>query len=403
MTSIPPIHHDDRELPVQPLPPFVREAVEQAPQPTRPTGTARTVYLFLGLIPALLIAIVVLVRVGILTNPSRGAHTPWDLSLLFIGAATTMAMAALVASRAPRLYERARSLGLDNRAAAAEITTLLITIPLAVVVVGLSFLVWGGAFDRAFSTATRPMTAPLLSGVAILLACAPTAYFSFVRDRNIQQIEDRFPDFLRDLNESHNAGMTMAQAIRVAARGDYGRLNDEVRRMAHQVSWGTPFQDALRMFAERVGTPLVTRSVALMIKATQAGGNVKDVLSAAARDARELKAVEAERRAAMRLYVIVVYVAFGVFLAVTAALQGLLIPSVLTSTSQIGGNLAGGGLLVSHQMTLTDFRYVYFGVGLVQALGSGMVVGVMSEGNFQAGLKHSAILVAIAILGLGFL
>ena len=104
----------------------------------------------------------------------------------------------------------------------------------------------------------------------------------------------------------------------------------------------------------------------------------------------------------MTLYVIVVYVAFGVFLAVTAALQNLLIPSVLGSTQSIGSNL-GSGFAVSHSMTLTDFRYVYFGVGLVQAIGSGMVAGVMSEGNLQAGLKHASILVLLAILGLAFL
>ncbi len=393
---------DERQLHSVPLPPMVRDAVEREQQPSLPTGSARMVYLFLGLIPTLLVAIVVLVRAGVLTNASKGAHTPWDLSILFLGAAATMAMAALVASRTPLLYARARGPGMDNKAAMAELVTLLVTIPIAFVVAGLSIAVWSGALDGFGLFAGRPMAPPLLAGVAILVACAPTAYFAFLRDRKIHQMEERFPDFLRDLNESHNAGMTMAQAIRVASRGDYGKLNDEVRRMAHQVSWGTPFQDALTMFSQRVGTPLVTRSVALMIKATQAGGNVKDVLFAAARDAREIKAVEAERRASMLLYVIVVYVAFGVFLAVTAALQGLLIPSVLGSTQSIGSNL-GNGLIVSHGMTLTDFRYVYFGVGLVQAIGSGMVAGVMSEGNLQAGLKHASILVLLAIVGLGFL
>lgn len=390
---------EERELNVTPLPPLVREITEAGPAPTRPDGTARVVYLFLALIPLLLVAMVVLVRTGILTNPAKGAHTPWDLTILFMGAATTMIMAAIVASRTPKLYERARGLGIDRAVAATEMGTLLATIPLAFVTAGFSFVVWSGALDKYGLFVGQPMAAPLLAGVAILLACTPTAYFTFVRDRAVHQMEDRFPDFLRDLNESHNAGMTMAQAIRVAARGDYGRLNDEVRRMAHQVSWGTPFQDALKLFADRVGTPLVTRSIALMIKATQAGGNVKDVLAAAARDAREIKAVEAERRAAMRLYVIVVYVAFGVFLAVTAALQGLLIPSVLSSTAGVGSGL-GGGFAVSHSLTLTDFKYIYFGVGLVQAIGSGVVAGVMSEGNLQAGLKHSCILVFLTIVGL---
>jgi flagellar protein FlaJ len=139
-----------------------------------------------------------------------------------------------------------------------------------------------------------------------------------------------------------------------------------------------------------------------MNKATAAGGNVKDVLAAAARDAREIAAMEADRRGGMALYVIVIYVAFGVFLGVVAALQGLLVPSLLLSTSGVaGGSLAG--MQVGGRLAIDDFRFIYFGVGLVQAIGSGIMAGVMSEGSLGAGLKHSAILVALTILSLGIL
>jgi flagellar protein FlaJ len=194
----------------------------------------------------------------------------------------------------------------------------------------------------------------------------------------------------------------MAQAIRVAGRGDYGRLNPEIRRMANQVSWGTGFPEAMRMFSERVGTPIITRAVALIIKATRAGGNAKDVLSAAARDAREIKALQQERRLSMTLYVIVVYVAFGVFLGVVAALQGLLVPALLRSTTGVGGGQIGS-VVIAQGLTIADFRLIYFGVGIVQAVGSGIVAGVMSEGSYGAGLKHATILVAIAVLVLGVL
>ena len=267
---------------------------------------------------------------------------------------------------------------------------------LALVVLG--FLTWAGEGPLRLG-ATGPV---VLTTGALLVACAPVGFFTYARERQIDQLEERFPDFLRDLNESYGAGLTMAQAIRVASRGDYGKLNPEIRRMANQVSWGTPFPEALKMFGERVGTPIITRAVALIIKTSRAGGNAKDVLQAASRDAREIKALQQERKLSMTLYVIVIYVAFAVFLGVVAALQGLLVPALIKSTTGAAGGTTIAGIAAGN-VTFDDFRLIYFGVGLVQAMGSGIVAGVMSEGSYAQGLKHSAILVAMSLLVLGFL
>ena len=371
-------------------------------KPRGPTIASRLIYVSLALVPLVLGSIVVLVRTGIIAPGGAAGAAPWDLSILLLSIATTLVMSAVVAKRAPAALERARGQGADQRHAAWEFGAIVTTAPAAVILAFLSFAAWARWMPLPGPLAGQVMAPPVMAAVAILVSTAPVAYFTHLRTRHVRAVEQRFPDFLRDINESYAAGMTMAQSIRVAARGDYGRLNPEIRRMAHQLSWGTPFPEALALFSERVGTPLVTRAVSLIVKATRAGGNVKDVLAAAARDSRELKALEADRRLGMALYVIVIYVAFGVFLAVTAALQGLLIPSVIQSTQGLEG-AAAGALAVGSKLTKSDFDLIFFGIGIVQALGSGLVAGAMSEGNMAAGLKHSAIMVAISALVLGVL
>lgn len=383
-------------------PGFLREPPERGAAPTPPSGVSKLLYLLLGLVPLVLGAIVILVRTGIIGNPDRSGRTPWDLSIVLLGTAAALLMAALVARRAPYLHERSRGPGFDHQIARVELVSLLVTIPVALLLSGAALLAWAGMMRSVPWAGSDPMAPPILAALAVLAATGPYAYFSYARGRQVLAMEARFPDLLRDLNESYAAGMTMAQAIRVASRGDYGKLNGEIRRMANQVSWGASFTDAMQHFADRVGTPLVGRAVALIIKATRAGGNVKDVLAAAARDAREIKAIEADRRLNMTLYVIVIYVAFAVFLGVTAALQGLLIPSVLHATLGVAGAPVSG-LSFGQNLGLVDFQFIYFGVGIVQALGSGLVAGVMGEGNLEAGLRHSAILVAVTILVLGVL
>ncbi len=305
----------------------------------------------------------------------------------------------VVAARHRSTIARLSTAGAGAGVLRAELAVLSATTPLSVGLVVAAFASWWRSPASLGPLPSSPMTPVALAAGAVVLAMGPLAAFAHARDRRTRLIEDRFPDFLRDLNESNRAGMTMAQAVRVVARGDYGRLTPEVRRMADQVSWGVAFEEAFRLLGERVGTPVVTRAIALVTKATRAGGNVADVLAAAARDTREIHALDRERRSNMTLYVIIVYLASGVFLGVIAALQGLLIPSVLSATGDAGGSL--GGISVGGSIDLQEFRFAFFGIGLVQALGSGLVAGVMSEGSVAAGMKHATILTAVSALVLG--
>src|SRR4029077_3435002 len=77
--------------------------------------------------------------------------------------------------------------------------------------------------------------------------------------RRIQKIEERLPDFLRDVAEAGRVGMTLPDAIVVASRGRYGLLTEEIKKMASQLEWGVPVATALQLFEERVPTPLVKR------------------------------------------------------------------------------------------------------------------------------------------------
>lgn len=379
-------------------PPVPALDLDMAPRAS-PSGVPTLIYVGLAVVPIFLGLLVILARTGILATTGQGRPTPWSLSVLVLCVVLVGLLSAHAVRRTPDLLARARGSGADQGTASWEFGTLAVMTPLSMIAAGSAFVAQAGLLPHPFG---GPMAGPILGGIGIVLGASPVAYFAVMRSRRTRAMENRFPDFLRDLNESYSAGMTMAQAIRVSARGDYGALNPEIRIMAHQVSWGAPFTDALRLFSDRVDTPLITRAVSLIIKATAAGGSVKDVLGAAARDAREIEALETDRRNSMRLYVIVIYVSFFVFLGVVAALQGLLVPSLLSSSGGLQGATAGS-FAVSGRLTINDFHAIYFGVGIVQSAGSAIVAGVMAEGQISAGLKHMAIMAAITVLMLGIL
>jgi len=197
----------------------------------------------------------------------------------------------------------------------------------------------------------------------------------------------------------------MESAVTIAAQGEYGALSPEIQKMADQLSWNVPFEEALQRFGDRVRTPLIQRAVSLVREASRSGGNVTDVLMAAATDAREIKNLESERRTTMSLYSIVVYISFFVFLGVVSVLYATFIPSVLRATGEAAA-LSGSSTLVGlsfQTIGLDQFRTFYFLAAIMQGLGNGLIAGMMESGRARDGLRHSAIMVAIAYVAFGVL
>ena len=216
--------------------------------------------------------------------------------------------------------------------------------------------------------------------------------YEFMRLRKVRKIDNRFPDFVRDLAESRRAGMTFTKAIMYSSKGNYGVLTPEIQKIARQISWGSSVDNALNVFAKRVNTKLIRRTVSLIIEASRSGGNVADVLDAASKDAREIKLIESERRANMLSYVAIIYVGMFVFILIVIVLSKSLLPNMLgEEVKNIGGGsvgLGGGGI------TQGAVTAMFFTACLVQSAGMGIVTGVFEEGNMISGIKHSFITVS---------
>jgi archaeal flagellar protein FlaJ len=226
----------------------------------------------------------------------------------------------------------------------------------------------------------------LLSGTGIL------GTYESIHVRRIQKIDGIFPDFVRDLAESRRAGMTFTKAILFASKGEYGILTPEIKKISQQVSWGGSVSDALESFAQRVNTKSIRRTITLIIEASNSGGNVADVLDVAAKDAREIKMLEAERRTNMASYVVVIYVGMFVFLAIVLILCTSFIPAMVGGEGSQGmQGVMGGGSNASQQ----EISGVFYLACLVQAFGSALVAGVFEDGRYTSSVKHIFIMVFV--------
>lgn len=235
---------------------------------------------------------------------------------------------------------------------------------------------------------------------AILIAVGPVGIMITMEQGRISDIEKRLPDFLRDVAEAGRFGMTLSGAIVASAKGEYGRLTPEIRRMASQISWGVSATEAMVLFAKRVDTPLVHRVTGLVIKASAAGGNIADVLTMSSVDTKESQTLFEERRTTMSTYVMVVYIAFFVFLVTVLILNTTFLPRMEEVTQQSGlsdVDVSDAPTTVSISAeAIPKIREMYFYAALVHAVGDGILAGVITNGKIANGLKHSFIMVVAA-------
>lgn len=236
-----------------------------------------------------------------------------------------------------------------------------------------------------------------LTVVGLLVSIGPIGFYKAYRMRRIRRMEDRFPDFLRDIASSNKGGLTLASSVHVAAKGDYGDLTPEIRKMSDQLSWNVGFEEVFARFGKAVRTPVVQRTVSLILEASRSGGSTVDVLHAASRDAREIKGLENQRRLNMILYLSVIYVTFFVFLGVIAMLYTRFMPEIIDaaeSTSSSGSTGVAGLNLQSP--SLTQYRTLYYLATVVQAVGNGVIAGLMMTGRALHGMRHAFVMVLLA-------
>jgi len=271
-------------------------------------------------------------------------------------------------------------------------------------VVGLVLCVLVGVIDAIGGFETGLMWIDWLA-IGLMCLCGPYGFYTSYRYKKVLEIESRLPDFLRDVSEGGRFGMTLADSIKVSARGRYGRLTPEIQRMAAQIDWGVPATEAMKLFVDRVDTPLVRRMTTIVIKANEAGGNVADVLNMVAHDARETLLNRNERSIAMSTYTVVIYVAFAVFLATIFILNTTFLPQMVKAGSSIseGAEDIGGNIPVQVQSDVVpQINLVFFISVVIHAFGDGILAGVLQDGRIANGFRHSFIMLLIGLIGLRF-
>jgi len=231
---------------------------------------------------------------------------------------------------------------------------------------------------------TKLLTA--FSIIGSLFIVMPALFVVVSGKSKVKEVEDRLPDFIRDIVESEEAGMTITRAIINASKNNYGALSPYVNRMAAQLDWGVSLERALDGFADAVDSHVVRRTVSTVVQAHESGGRMSTVLRAVAESIMLIRRIKKEREASVYSQILQGYMIYFAFLGVIVILNKFLMP--------IMGGMGTGGTAASSPIAPVQYRNMV----IVQSFFAGLAIGKMSEGTVWQGVKHSIVMVAIGYL-----
>lgn len=237
-----------------------------------------------------------------------------------------------------------------------------------------------------------------LLGVAVVIAALPFLLTVTGEVSKEKEKEDMFLEFSRNLVEAVKSGTPISKSIVNVKDKNYGSLSKHIQKLANQVSLGIPVKQALKIFSDDIGNKVITRSVALISEAEQAGGQIDTVLESVAKSVSEVEDIKKEQKAAVSNLVMQGYIIFFIFIIIMLVTEIKIIHMTIGLASGQKMEFTGLASTASSSVNPEQLSQPFLFLLLVQGLFAGLVIGKLSEGSAKAGIKHSFILVVLAYL-----
>ena len=233
--------------------------------------------------------------------------------------------------------------------------------------------------------------------ISVLILIGPVGIFQYFELKKKKEMQEKLPDLLTELGDSLATGMTIFDSVKTAEKGNYGRLNPEIKKMKSQLSWNISIKNVLYDFAYRMKSAIVQRIAIVLDKGLMMGGKTPRIFKATASEVEQVNQLEFQRKSVMIIYALVIMVCFFVFLGIIMILDVTIFSVFLEIQQKQALSSQSIGIL---QLTVVDpvlLKYTMYSFVFVQSIGAGLLAGFMVDGKLASGVRFSCSLGIITI------
>lgn len=199
----------------------------------------------------------------------------------------------------------------------------------------------------------------------------------------VRNVESHIPEFLRELADMKDIGITLHESIHRISSAKLGLLSSELSVASRDIQTGAYVSTALVRMEQRIGLVSVKRAISLLVKASEITAYLRDIFSIAIADFEHYLKLKHSRENATIVYVMIIYLSVGIYLYTAYQLNGPFISAFKSSNLNVNFTSSTGDML---------------NLGLILAGFSGVMAGQFSANSILCGLKHSIVLIIATVV-----
>ena len=227
---------------------------------------------------------------------------------------------------------------------------------------------------------------PVAISIGLFVSTAPAAFVHIKLSRRKAGMEAGITSFLRDLTEVRKTGLSPEKCIESLSKRDYGVFTKELQKISSEISWGVPIKKVIMQFLTRTKSWMVQLVMFLLVETIDVGGGTIAMVESLARFNSLTQEVEKEKKASVRPYIMMPYLASILLVATTIMMLGF-----TTGT-------LGVAPVENSTRDLEGMKTIFLSSVIFHSYLIGVVAGKISEESIAAGFKHASILVIIAVV-----
>jgi len=237
--------------------------------------------------------------------------------------------------------------------------------------------------------------------IPFVIFLMPYLILSLYEVKKIEMKMQIMPRFLRDIVDNVESGIDLISAIKATSVNDYSVLNEDIRKIINQLSWGINFEKALILLAKNVGSNSLKRDFLLVIEARKVGGHVEKILRELSKKISNENLRTKERRSNLASNTFTGYISFLIFISIIIIVYNNLFVGIAENMNN--QNHLNDIEQQNHEdAKMNIFLTLFILLSYELAILSGFLFGLMQEGNILAGAPHVVLLTIMTFIGFFF-
>jgi Flp pilus assembly protein TadB len=205
-----------------------------------------------------------------------------------------------------------------------------------------------------------------------------------------KKMEEMLPDFLQVVSSNLKGGMSFENSLMGAIKPRFNILANEMAEVSKKVMTGHDVSIALSELGKKYNSPMLRRSIDLMISELESGGEISGLIDHIVKNIKETKALKAEISASAISYVIFISAIVVVISPLLFSLSFHLLGIILNFVGKVSGATTGALPIQISSNSVDPSHFKYFSIAAISVIAffSSLIVSIVEKGSIKSGLKY---------------